>query len=108
MGARSLDGSDAGAPEGDTHAMAFRKDVDDHPAAGDEPLWHSAHAAARIGATSMSNTGRGGATWRSEEHAPVHARTDAAAQLVRHARDTYVGRTGRLTGALPVSEKIES
>jgi hypothetical protein len=38
MGARSLDGSVTGAPDGSAHAMAPRKDVAFHPAAGDTPL----------------------------------------------------------------------
>jgi hypothetical protein len=37
MGAIPLGGSDAGAPEGETHPITPRKDIVLHPAAGDVP-----------------------------------------------------------------------
>ncbi len=53
MGALSLGGSVAGTFEG-THAIAPRKDVALHPAAGFVSPWHSTQWAWRMGATSTS------------------------------------------------------
>jgi hypothetical protein len=108
MGATSSGGSEAGAPEGDTHAMTARKESVDHPAAGEDPPWHSAQAWRNIGATSVSNTGANAGAARSDEHPVINARIDATPQPTRPERDTYCGRVGKLAGALPVSEKIES
>ena len=107
MGASALDGRDAGAPDGDTHAITSRKDAVDQPAAGDVPPWQLEHCADRIGATSTSNTGGEGIVARSDEHATADVRSHATVHqglLMRR----YWGRTGKLTGALFVSAKTES
>jgi hypothetical protein len=39
MGARSLRGSVATSPDGETQAIAPRNEVAFHPAAGDDPPW---------------------------------------------------------------------
>lgn len=56
----------------------------------------------------MSKAGTNPLVGRSWEHAPVSAITAAGPQAMAQERDTYWGRVGRLVGALPVSEKIES
>jgi hypothetical protein len=61
-----------------------------------------------MGATFWSNTGGSAGRARSAEHPQLHRATDTRAQLRRIAATTYWGRTGRLTGALPVSAKMES
>ena len=108
MGAAPPDGSEAGAPDGETHAIASRKELVVHPAAGELPPWHLAQWAARMGATSTSKTGVGAERGRSDEHAPVSQTTPKIGQVHRTARAIHSGRMGRLVGGLPVSATIES
>jgi hypothetical protein len=81
IGASGLEGSDAGAPEGDTHAIAARNELVAHPAAGESPPWQLAQWAARMGATFWSKTGVSTGVARSDEHAPVQKRTDVMPHL---------------------------
>lgn len=61
-----------------------------------------------MGATFWSNTGGNVGRARSAEHPELHRATDTTAHFQCIAPTTYSGRTGRLTGALPVSAKMES
>jgi hypothetical protein len=108
IGASPLGGSDAGAPEGETHAIDPRKELVVHPAAGELPPWQLAQWASRMGATSTSNTGVSVGSARSAEHAALSNSREAIDHVHLTRSAPHSGRTGRLTGALPVSEKTES
>jgi hypothetical protein len=108
IGAVLVGGSEAGALDGETHAMAPRKELVVHPAAGELPLWQLAQWVARMGATSWSKTGVNVGSGRSDEHPPLShtSMTMGPVHLTKSA--AYWGRIGRLTGGLPVSATIES